>query len=64
MSQMTIQVEQSLLQNPELKILRIRKILTICDKNKIQKIHEKSRKGCDIWQKQGPLQLTKFYFAS
>ena len=42
MSQMTIQVQQSLLQNPELKIFRIHKILTICDKNKIQKVKEKS----------------------
>ena len=42
MSQMTIQVQQSLLQNPKLKIFMIHKILTICDKNKIQKVKEKS----------------------
>ena len=42
MSQITIQVQQSLLQNPELKIFRIHKILTICDKNKIQKVKERS----------------------
>ena len=41
MSQMTIQVQQSPLQNPELKIFRIHKVPTICDKNKIQKVKEK-----------------------
>ena len=32
-------------------------------KTKFKRYKKRARKGCDIWQKQVPLQLTKFYFA-